>query len=510
MSEQRTTSAGRREQRAGRVAREQDDLGVPARGAAREHRVAGSRSTRHPGPPRPRPLDDRARDVGAARAQVEDAEGRRAASPSNRCTWASVRVGPIRLQPADVGQALASSAGGAGRSSSSRRARPPGAAASELIATSAAGRPRPRTRGRARSSTPSRRVAGGRSAAPRRARRAPSPRTCCRSARSTSREWTRASSARPSELGALDHTAAGGVQDPVPHVLLLDAVILEQAEGQLFHHRRRDAADLLLSRTRSARPGNRSPCRAGARSGTASDDPTTATPSPSVPRAHRAGAVGEDRVGHRALQGVVQVRRSPSTPPPRPPGRGGRDCPEVVVRLLERDDRAGAARVAHVDPLDVFTELQRTDEMRVEARAQAPGAGRGREEVDVARRPARAPEDVPHRRRTDLDGAPLEALVELVDALIGRERLGVEIEVAAIDLAVREESGALPLVAGKAEQRVLIPAIRRARRWRSRRSWARSCGQDTLAPIALSTRGEHYQGRFGHGRGTMTQIESLP
>ena len=46
------------------------------------------------------------------------------------------------------------------------------------------------------------------------------------------------------DLGVLDHPAAGGVQDPEPHVLLREPVVLEEGSGQLLHHRGRDPPHL--------------------------------------------------------------------------------------------------------------------------------------------------------------------------------------------------------------------------------------------------------------------------
>src|SRR5262245_53586965 len=131
---------------------------------------------------------------------------------------------------------------------------------------------------------------------------------------------------------------------------------------------------------------------------------------------------------------------------------------EMIVRLLERDDRARAAGVADVDALDRGLERERADQVRVEARAQPARARRRREEVDVARRPPRSPQRAAHRFGADLDGPAAEALPELIDGLVRRERRGIDVEVAAIDLAVGEEPRALPLVAGQAQERRLLPA----------------------------------------------------
>ncbi len=75
--------------------------------------------------------------------------------------------------------------------------------------------------------------------------------------------------------------------------------------------------------------------------------------------------------------------------------------------------------------------------MRVEARAEAPRARGGREEIDVSRLPARPLDGPPQSLRPQLNGAATEAPTHLVHALVRPERLGVEIEVAQLPEARR-------------------------------------------------------------------------
>ena len=129
--------------------------------------------------------------------------------------------------------------------------------------------------------------------------------------------------------------------------------------------------------------------------------------------------------------------------------------------LLQRDHRARASGVADVHPLDRRLEPELSHQVRVEARAEPAGARRGGDEVEVAGRPSRAAEHAPQRLRPDLDGAAAEAVVELVHASRRGERGRVEVEIPALDVAVREEARAGAVVARHAEQRRLIPAKRR-------------------------------------------------
>src|SRR6185436_12214074 len=159
------------------------------------------------------------------------------------------------------------------------------------------------------------------------------------------------------------------------------------------------------------------------------------------------------------------------------------------------DHRARTAGVAHVHALHGRLERERIDQPGVEARAEPPRARRGRDEVHIARRPPRPPEDGAHRGGADLDGAALEPVIELVDALVRREGLGIEVEVPAVDLAIGEEAGALPFVSGELQERGLIPAISRYSRGARGNPGRAHVAQHTLPPLALSTRAGHYRRR---------------
>src|SRR5882724_1913388 len=102
--------------------------------------------------------------------------------------------------------------------------------------------------------------------------------------------------------------------------------------------------------------------------------------------------------------------------------------------------------------------------MSVEAGTEPAGAGGGGEEVDVLRPPARALDRPGHRLGGQLDGAALEAVVELVHRLARSharlEGFRVEVEVAALDLAIGEETRALGIViAGHAQDGALVEAM---------------------------------------------------
>ena len=74
-------------------------------------------------------------------------------------------------------------------------------------------------------------------------------------------------------------------------------------------------------------------------------------PAPSADEGDRAGAVGEDGVRHRALQAIVVVVRRRAQLHRHHHRAMIRERAQVVVRLLQRDHRARAAGVAHVDAL---------------------------------------------------------------------------------------------------------------------------------------------------------------
>ena len=129
---------------------------------------------------------------------------------------------------------------------------------------------------------------------------------------------------------------------------------------------------------------------------------TISGPAPSPADRDGPRPVREDRVGHRALQPIVEEV-----------GRGADlhrhhhravvgERAQVVGDLLQRHHRARAAGVAHVHALDGRLEPELVDDLRVEARAHPPGAGGGGEEVDVLAPPARPLDGARHRRGADL------------------------------------------------------------------------------------------------------------
>src|SRR5258705_3745682 len=99
--------------------------------------------------------------------------------------------------------------------------------------------------------------------------------------------------------------------------------------------------------------------------------------------------------------------------------------------------------------------------MGVEAGTEPARAGGGGEEVDVRRPPARALDRPGHRLGGQLDGAALEAVVELVHRLARSharlEGFRVEVEVAALELRIGEEASTLGIaIATRATARALI------------------------------------------------------
>src|SRR5260370_882063 len=94
----------------------------------------------------------------------------------------------------------------------------------------------------------------------------------------------------------------------------------------------------------------------------------------------------------------------------------------------------------------------------------APGGGGGGQTMHTARLAASTLDDALHRGGGDLHRPPLPAGVELVHALVGRERLRVHIKVAGLDQAVVEEAHpARIVVARHAQDGGLIVAPRRSR-----------------------------------------------
>src|SRR5262249_31426067 len=109
-------------------------------------------------------------------------------------------------------------------------------------------------------------------------------------------------------------------------------------------------------------------------------------------------------------------------------------------------------------------------------------------------RPPRSPQRAAHRLGADLDGPAAEALPELIDGLVRRERRGIDVKVAAIDLAVGEEPRALPLVAGQAQERRLLPAPGRNSSGAGHDGRPLHEAEDTLRPLpCLSHRAEEFR-----------------
>ena len=164
---------------------------------------------------------------------------------------------------------------------------------------------------------------------------------------------------------------------------------------------------------------------------------------PDIPRAQEEGArpVGEDRVGHRRLRLAVEVIRGGAHLGGHHQGSMPREGGEVVPGLLEGDHRRGTAGVTHVDPLHVRPEVEIVDQVRVEARAEATGAGGRRQEVDGGDVEVRPLEAAPNRLRGERHASLTKARGQLVHRL--RTRIGgVEVEVPGVARAVEEERAA--------------------------------------------------------------------
>jgi hypothetical protein len=119
-----------------------------------------------------------------------------------------------------------------------------------------------------------------------------------------------------------------------------------------------------------------------------------------------------------------------------------------------------------VHSLDRRLEPKLLDDVGIEARAHAPCAGRCCQEVHVQARPARPFECAQHGQLPEFNGTAAEPGVQLVDTLVGGERIRIDIEMTAVDLTVGKEAGTPRItVTGQAEQRGLIEAVlRHARR----------------------------------------------
>ena len=92
-------------------------------------------------------------------------------------------------------------------------------------------------------------------------------------------------------------------------------------------------------------------------------------------------------------------------------------------------------------PLHVRPEVEIVDQVRVEARAEATGAGGRRQEVDGGDVEVRPLEAAPNRLRGERHASLTKARGQLVHRL-GTRIGGVEVEVPGVDPAVEEERAA--------------------------------------------------------------------
>src|SRR5213596_869863 len=148
-----------------------------------------------------------------------------------------------------------------------------------------------------------------------------------------------------------------------------------------------------------------------------------------------------------------------------------------------------AARVAHMDPLDVGPAAEATDQMGIETGGEPSGASRRRQEIHVTRLPARAPERLPRRRLAELERAAPKPRLHRVHALVRAERGGIDIEVAPLDFAPAEKAAA---------SRVAVPCerqqfgLRKAMRRRRGRDGGDARGRhSTLPSSTLRVRWKH-------------------
>jgi hypothetical protein len=98
-----------------------------------------------------------------------------------------------------------------------------------------------------------------------------------------------------------------------------------------------------------------------------------------------------------------------------------------------------------VDPLEVALESQLADQDGIQAGAEPPGAGRGREEVEVTRLAPRAGQGGEQGAASEIHAGLSESGLQVVQGLGGAKAGLLDGEVSPLDSAVEEEA-ATPLV----------------------------------------------------------------
>ena len=285
---------------------------------------------------------------------------------------------------------------------------------------------------------------------------------------------------------AIDHATSRRVEHPVADVLALEPLRRQEGLRHLAHHLSADLADVL--RQDDARPPTRilEPHRVqvlGAEECAVGDDRW-----PGAFRRQRRGprAVGEDRVRDGALEPVVEEVGGGADLRGDDEGAAAGERAQVVRRLLEGHHRRGAARVAHVDPLDIGPAAEAADQVGVEAGREPSGARRRREEIHVARLPAGTRERTARCRLAQLERAAPEPVLQSVHALVRAERGGVDIEVTPLDLTPAEEALALGVAVARERQQVgLREAMSRRRGRDTGDPWER---HSTFLPSRLRVR----------------------
>ena len=303
-------------------------------------------------------------------------------------------------------------------------------------------------------------------------------------------------------LRLVDHAPAGRVQHEVADVLAASSCARRAARRPSpSSSRRRSAAPPSRARRAAGRPGYSKPI-----AGRCSDRKMRAVRGDLGPRAVARRARPRPRRRRRSRarpRSPVDRRRStpsstaPRRSPPRddPGTRAGGSTPAAARPSRSRSRCRPRGRAAR-GGFSASALIRRASRL-----GQAARARRRRDEVDVVRRPPRARPAPPHGGRADLDGAALEARVELVDGLVGREGLGVEVEVAALDLRCSRRTRRAGPGSRRAGAARPGPSDAAVRRWRSRRSGARACGYLGLLPSrrrVISLPNSIYRRRAAH------------
>ncbi len=191
-------------------------------------------------------------------------------------------------------------------------------------------------------------------------------------------------------------------------------------------------------------------------------------PGPVADRARAAGPVGEDGVRHRALQTVVVVvgrRADLDREHERPVIRKGL---QMIPRLLHRHHGRRAAGVADVGALDIAAAAEARHEVRVQARRQATRARGGGQEVEILGCPIRPPPGARRTAASPISSAPRQKR-SFSSSTVSRPSkvCGVEVEIAALDIAVTEETQPRRVRVPRQAQDVVLSEAR-ARAWRRR------------------------------------------